>query len=103
MGIITNIGSDIATDRTSGNQRQERIMERADIELAIDAHGAKTVYEAAYRHMGGAKSLADVGLTPSNMGEVDFAMTVAYEHLSEAQRAIDYADATSKLATLNDK
>lgn len=69
------------------------------IAAAISEHGALAVYTAAHRHSAGAApDLSSVGLTASTMGDVWRILDTAYSHLTEAEKAIDYAKSTSLLA-----
>jgi len=66
---------------------------------AIQKHGAKAVYDAAHRHAAGDKThgLECVGLAPQTMRDVWDAMSAAYSQMSEAERAIENAQASSRL------
>lgn len=69
------------------------------ISEAIQKHGAKAVYEAAHRHAAGdrAQGLESVGLAPKTMRDVWDAISSAYAQMSEAERAIENAQASSRL------
>lgn len=69
------------------------------IQSAIRQHGAKTVYDAAHRHMAGDKvrGLASVGLAAENMGDVVSVSSAAYKEMGPAAQAIDSAQATAAL------
>lgn len=66
--------------------------------LAIDTHGARAVYDAAVRCMGGDReALGRVGLTAETATDVWRIMQAAYERMSESERAADYRDAEQEL------
>lgn len=66
---------------------------------AIKKHGARAVYDAAHRHAYGdmARGLESVGLAPKTMRDVWDAMSSAYAHMSESDRAIENAQASSRI------
>lgn len=70
-----------------------------DISAAIRKHGAKAVYDAAHRHSSGdpRHGLESVGLAPKTMRDVWDAMSEAYAQMSESDRAIENALASSRL------
>lgn len=70
-----------------------------DIKAAINQYGAAAVYAAAHRHAAGdmARGLRSVGLRPSTMGDVWEAMSAAYAAMTDAERAIEAASASSAL------
>lgn len=73
-------------------------MEANTVRAAIAAHGAQAVYDAATRHMAGAKpDLCDMGLSPATLGDVYDALSSAYAELGEAARAIDAAKTSAAL------
>lgn len=74
-------------------------MNKADIQSAINKHGAKTVREAALARMGGDKgsALQKVGLAAENLAEAMEIADMAYDNLGSAAQAIDYAQATAAL------
>jgi hypothetical protein len=76
-------------------------MTNIEITDAIITHGAKAVYDACRRHMGGdiKRGLGTVGLLPVTMGDVWRAMSAAYDQMAPDEQAIDNASATSLLAT----
>lgn len=78
----------------------EAVLTREMIAAAIRRHGAKAVYQAATRHMSDSKSLHAVGLIPGNLGDVWCAQSEAYAAMSEADKAIDHADAQARLDEL---
>lgn len=68
---------------------------------AISQHGAAAVYAAAHRHSGGdtARGLASVGLSAKTMADVWAIMSEAHAAMTDAERAIEAADASATLAT----
>lgn len=69
------------------------------IDAAIITYGAAAVYQAATRHMAGQSGgLETVGIAPVTMGDVWAAQSAAYALMTDTERAIDYAQATSMLA-----
>lgn len=68
-----------------------------DIKTAISQYGAAAVYAAAHRHAAGdtARGLRTVGLQPATMADVWAAMSAAYSAMSDAERAIENASASS--------
>ena len=69
-----------------------------DINAAISQHGAAAVYAAAHRHAAGdARGLRTVGLHPATMGDVWEVMSAAYSAMTDAERAIEHASASSAL------
>lgn len=68
------------------------------IDSAIEIHGAKKVYDAAYKRMqGDAKSLQDIGLTANTLREANEIMTAAYNRMTKEQQVADYWDASQEL------
>lgn len=68
------------------------------IDRAIEIHGAKKVYDAAYKRMqGDRKPLQDVGLRANTLSDANEIMTAAYNMLTKEQRAADYWDASQEL------
>jgi len=71
------------------------------IQSAINEHGAQAVLEAAKKQMAGdTDQFAAMGFIPESMGCVYKVMTVAYEQMGEAARAIDYAKTQAELTEL---
>ena len=70
-----------------------------DTQTAISQYGAAAVYAAAHRHAAGdaAHGLHSVGLQPATMADVWSAMSAAYSAMSDAERAIEHASASSAL------
>ena len=70
-----------------------------DIKAAINQYGAAAVYAAAHRHAAGdmPRGLRSVGLVPASMADVWDAMSAAYAAMTDAERAIDAASASSAL------
>jgi len=70
-----------------------------DIKTAISQHGAAAVYAAAHRHSGGdqARGLRLVGLSPKTMADVWGVMSAAFAAMTDAERAIEAASASSAL------
>ena len=70
-----------------------------NIAAAIQQHGAAAVYAAAYRHAAGevARGLRSVGLAPKTMADVWDVMRAAHEAMTDAERAIEAASASSSL------
>lgn len=67
------------------------------IDSAIEKHGAKAVYEAAYKRMqGDKKTLASVDLGAADMGAAWQIMNMAFNSLSPEEQAADYWDAMKK-------
>lgn len=65
------------------------------------AHGAKRVYDAAYRCMtDGPAALAAFGLDATNILEMDRVGRVAYRLRSPIEQAADLADVAIQLAKL---
>ncbi len=63
------------------------------IDSAINIHGAKKVYEAAYKRMqGDKKPLQNVELGANTMGDAWEIMQRAFNSLTPAERAADYWD-----------
>lgn len=71
-----------------------------DAKAAISQYGAAAVYAAAHRHAAGdaARGLCTVGLQPQTMADVWGAMSAAYSAMSDAERAVEHASASSDLA-----
>lgn len=70
---------------------------------AILEHGALAVYNAAAAHMTDSASLHAVGLQPETLGDVNRALSVAYQRMTDAERAIENAAASSALRMIGDK
>lgn len=70
-----------------------------DASAAISQHGAVAVYAAAHRHAAGdkARGLATVGIYPKTMGDVWDIMRAAHEAMTDAERAIEAASASSAM------
>ena len=70
-----------------------------DTKVAISQYGAAAVYAAAHRHAAGtaARGLRTVGLQPQTLAEVWDAMSAAYGAMTDAERAIEAASASSAL------
>ncbi len=70
-----------------------------NIAAAIQQHGAAAVYAAAHRHASGdtSRGLRSVGIQPETMADVWSAMSVAYNAMTDAERAIEAASASSDL------
>jgi len=70
-----------------------------DTNAAIKQYGATAVYAAAHRHAAGdvARGLRSVGLRPGTMADVWEAMSAAYNAMTEAEKAIEAASASSAL------
>ena len=70
-----------------------------DTQAAIKQYGAAAVYAAAHRHAAGdsARGLGSVGLQPATMADVWETMAAAYGAMSDAERAIEHASASSAL------
>lgn len=68
-------------------------------QAAINQHGAAAVYAAAHRHAAGdsARGLRTVGLRPATMADVWDVMSAAYAAMTDAERAIEAASASSAL------
>jgi hypothetical protein len=74
-------------------------VDKSLIQAAINKHGAKHVRDAAHARMSGDKgaALLTVGLIANNLAEAVTIADVAYDNLSAAGQAIDYAQATAAL------
>lgn len=70
-----------------------------DTQAAINQYGAAAVYAAAHRHAAGdvARGLRSVGLRPATMADVWVAMSAAHNAMTDAERAIEAASASSAL------
>lgn len=70
-----------------------------DTKAAINQYGAAAVYAAAHRHSAGdmARGLRSVGLNPATMADVWDAMSAAYAAMTDAERAVEHASASSAL------
>ena len=70
-----------------------------DTQAAITQYGAAAVYAAAHRHAAGdvARGLRSVGLRPATMADVWEVMSAAYNAMTDAERAIEAASASSAL------
>lgn len=70
-----------------------------DTKAAIKQYGAAAVYAAAHRHAAGdaAHGLRAVGLQPTTMADVWGVMSAAYAAMTDAERAIEAASASSAL------
>lgn len=70
-----------------------------DIKAAISQYGAAAVYAAAHRHAGGYmdRGLRSVGLQPDTMADVWDVMSAAYAAMTDAERAVEHASASSAL------
>lgn len=67
------------------------------IDSAIEKHGAKAVYEAAYKRMEGDKeTLAKVDLGAADMGAAWQIMQRAFNSLTPEEQAADYWDAMKR-------
>lgn len=66
---------------------------------AIQQYGAAAVYAAAHRHAAGdtERGLRLVGLSPKTMADVWDVMSAAYAAMTDAERAIEAASASSAL------
>lgn len=66
---------------------------------AIKQHGAAAVYAAAHRHAAGdaVRGLRTVGLQATSMRDVWDIISTAYALMSDAERAIENASASSDL------
>ncbi len=68
------------------------------ISRAIERHGAKKVYEAAYRRLNGDSApLAAVGLIAETLRDANDIMYAAFASLSAAERASDYWGAQQEI------
>lgn len=79
-------------------------MRQLEILEAIEVYGAKAVYEAAHRHMAGdrVRGLPSVGFHPKTMGDVWAAMDAGYAGMSDSERAIEAASASSALVRIGE-
>ena len=70
-----------------------------DTQAAISQYGSAAVYTAAHRQAEGdaARGLRTVGLQPATMADVWAAMSAAYAAMTDAERAIEAASASSAL------
>lgn len=77
-------------------------MDRNIIAAAVRAHGAKAVYDAAYRRMAGDRAaLPAVGIADvRTLADADRIGRIAFAMLSPADRSADAADATIKAASI---
>lgn len=70
---------------------------KTEITAAIQAHGAKAVYDAACKRMDGNPGpLAAFGLEAKTIGDANTIMVAAFAEMGPAGRAIDFAQASSK-------
>jgi hypothetical protein len=68
------------------------------ITRAIKIHGAKKIYEAAYKHMCNDKQpLINLGLGANTLRDANEIMSIAFDKLSATERAADYWDACQSL------
>lgn len=69
------------------------------IDRAIDRHGAKKVYEAAFARIEnkGQSALHAVGLAAETLGDAMEIATAAYARMSKTEQAHDYWTATKEL------
>lgn len=68
------------------------------IQHAIDTHGAKAVYDAAHRRLGGDSApLAAVGLSAPDLARAYDIMARAYAQLSARERAADHWDVQQEM------
>ena len=79
------------------------MIDQATIACAIDKHGACKVYRLCIDTMESKGSLQEIGITSENMGDVYAIMSAAYDRLSPADKAIDYAQAGSALEQIANK
>jgi hypothetical protein len=71
---------------------------KEQVQQAIVRFGAVQVHDAAIKKMGGDASLFDqMGFVPLNLGDVYRVLTIAYEEMGEASRAISYAKTQAEL------
>lgn len=74
------------------------------IQVAINKSGANAVHGAAIKQMSGdSESFYEMGFQPENLGDVYKVLTVAYEQMSDASRAISFAKTQAELEDFANK
>lgn len=75
------------------------------IKSVILDHGAKAVHKAACEHMSGKRATLArmMGIDAPSLGDANRAMTIAFDHMSGAERKADYEEASAYLSKIGKK
>lgn len=72
------------------------MIDSQSIDAAIRQYGARHVYKVANAAFENRAVLQEIGLAAASMADVNQVQIAAYAQLGEADKAIDYAQASSK-------